>query len=272
MSVKPKPLYRNRIKALEFIRAGDLVANEANPREHPPAQISALKASMEEYGIVDAVLAFVNEEGKRELYDGHCRQGVDDDTILPVLIADLDRAEGEGVMAVLDPLAELARVNQDKLRALLVHRKPENETLASFFEDLRDKYAPEQIILPNQGSEAFYRHNPMQDRFEKAKAQLEAEQAQIATEDALVAAGEPLPERAQIEKISTRIIQWILTSEEFNEVTAGMREVSRRQGLETVSEVLLYLLRFYLYTEFGSQDLPLVVKELEAKPEPEEVA
>ena len=49
--------YRNRIKALEYVDANELVAHPGNWRSHPAAQAQALKGVLNEVGIAGALLA-----------------------------------------------------------------------------------------------------------------------------------------------------------------------------------------------------------------------
>ena len=48
--------FRNRIKGLRWVRAGDLRSNPKNWRRHPQAQRDALRGLLEEIGYADALL------------------------------------------------------------------------------------------------------------------------------------------------------------------------------------------------------------------------
>ena len=73
---------------------------------------------MDEVGIVDAVIARETEDGLM-LIDGHLRADLDADTVLPVLVVDLDEDEAGQVLATLDPLAAMAEANSEALRNLV---------------------------------------------------------------------------------------------------------------------------------------------------------
>ena len=62
-AVKNVPKFKNRVKELRTVRAGDLLPNEKNWREHGKAQTEGLRAIMAEVGIADAVIAFETKKG-----------------------------------------------------------------------------------------------------------------------------------------------------------------------------------------------------------------
>lgn len=51
--------------------------------------------------------------------DGHLRASLDPETLVPVLVTDLDEKEGETMLLATDPLAMLAEADQDLLADLL---------------------------------------------------------------------------------------------------------------------------------------------------------
>ena len=109
---------RSRIIELRSVKASELLPDPRNWRRHPPAQRNALRAMMDEVGVVDAVIARETSDGLM-LVDGHLRAGLDPDATLPVLVVDLDEAEAGQVLATLDPLAAMATEDGDALTALL---------------------------------------------------------------------------------------------------------------------------------------------------------
>jgi len=115
---KKKPTTRDRIKELRRVRAGDLIPNPKNWREHGEAQTAAMTAILDEVGIADAVLARETPDGLM-LLDGHLRQSLDPDEIWPVLILDVTEAEADKILATHDPIAAMAGVNQATLDGLL---------------------------------------------------------------------------------------------------------------------------------------------------------
>ena len=109
---------RSRIVELRQVKASELLPDPRNWRGHPERQREALRAMMDEVGIVDAVIARETEDGLM-LIDGHLRADLDADTVLPVLVVDLDEDEAGQVLATLDPLAAMAEANSEALRNLV---------------------------------------------------------------------------------------------------------------------------------------------------------
>jgi hypothetical protein len=109
---------RDRIVELIRVRAGELEPNPANWRRHPEEQRAALRGLLEEIGYADALIA--RRDGERlVLVDGHLRQSLDADQIVPVLVLDVTESEAETLLATLDPLAALAKPDAAALGALL---------------------------------------------------------------------------------------------------------------------------------------------------------
>ena len=99
--------------------ASELKPNPKNWRKHPAAQANALRGVLAEVGIADAVIARELEDGTLLLLDGHLRAETMGQTIVPVLILDVDEAEGDKILATLDPLAAMAEADAIKLDAIL---------------------------------------------------------------------------------------------------------------------------------------------------------
>ena len=105
---------RDRIKELRRVPASELRANPKNWRRHPPAQEAALRGVLEDIGFADAVIARETEDGL-ELIDGHLRQEVMGNQVIPVLIVDVTEEEADKMLLTYDPLAAMAEVDQDQL-------------------------------------------------------------------------------------------------------------------------------------------------------------
>ena len=112
--------YRNRIKALEYVNADELVAHPGNWRSHPAAQAQALKGVLNEVGIAGALLAYRSERqgGALVVIDGHLRKDAAPQQ-WPVLILDVDDVEADYLLATHDPLAAMATADAGALDALL---------------------------------------------------------------------------------------------------------------------------------------------------------
>ena len=129
---------RDRIRELRRVPASDLRPNPKNWRTHPQAQADALRGVLAEVGIADAVLARELEDGTLMLLDGHLRVETMGDQILPVLVLDVDEAEGDKVLATLDPLAAMAESDAAKLDAILRDVDTGSPELQQMLADLAD--------------------------------------------------------------------------------------------------------------------------------------
>lgn len=103
---------RNRIKGHRRVRAGDLVPHEWNFRVHPPLQRSALAALYREVGFARSLLAYELPDGRLKLIDGHLRRELDPDLEVDVEVLDVNDVEARMLLLSIDPLAELAQINQ----------------------------------------------------------------------------------------------------------------------------------------------------------------
>ena len=112
--------YRNRILGLEYIPARDLTPHPGNWRDHPTAQVEALKGVLNEVGIAGALLAYRSERqgGALVVIDGHLRKDAAPQK-WPVLVLDVTDEEADYLLATHDPLAAMATADAGALDALL---------------------------------------------------------------------------------------------------------------------------------------------------------
>lgn len=110
-------MFRDRIKEFRRVPASDLRPNPSNWRRHPDAQRRALASMLESIGFAGALLARETPDGL-VLIDGHLRADLADQDV-PVLVLDVDEAEGDRLLATLDPLAAMAETDRESLRQLL---------------------------------------------------------------------------------------------------------------------------------------------------------
>jgi DNA modification methylase len=126
---------RDRIKDLRRVKACDLLPNPKNWRTHPTEQRDALRGVLAQIGIADALLARETPAGLM-LIDGHARAEEAPEAEWPVLVLDVTEGEADVILATLDPLAEMADADPEKLSALLHGIEVDNEALAEMLDDL----------------------------------------------------------------------------------------------------------------------------------------
>lgn len=111
---------RDRVVDLRRVRAGDLVPNDRNWRQHPDSQRDAIRAILGSIGYVGALVARPLPDGRLQLLDGHMRASIDPGAIVPVLVVDLNDEEAAKVLATFDPVGGMANNDGEKLRDLLL--------------------------------------------------------------------------------------------------------------------------------------------------------
>ena len=109
---------RDRIVELRRVRASELRHNPKNWRTHPTGQRNAVRGVLADVGYVDALLARQRDDGQLELVDGHLRAETTPDEVVPVLVLDVNEAEADKLLAVLDPLVGLAQASESALEGL----------------------------------------------------------------------------------------------------------------------------------------------------------
>jgi hypothetical protein len=146
-------IIRNRIKAHRRVRAGDLIPHELNYRFHPANQRAALDALYHDIGFARSLLAYELPDGKLKLIDGHLRRDIDPDMEVDVEILDLTDAEARTLLLSLDPLADLALV-QDQIHQRLMDLTPTDST------DLQALWKETQSIIDSALEEKPARSSP----------------------------------------------------------------------------------------------------------------
>ena len=124
---------KDRVKELRRVPASELRANPKNWRRHPPSQEAALRGILEDIGFADAVIARETDDGL-ELIDGHLRQEVMGDQVVPVLIVDVTEEEADKMLLTYDPLAMMAHADQDQLLQLLRDTQFESQAVNDMLE------------------------------------------------------------------------------------------------------------------------------------------
>lgn len=151
---------RDRIKELRRVRAGDLRPNPRNWRIHPDKQRAALRGILAEIGYADALLARELADGTLELIDGHLRAETTPDAVVPVLILDLNEQEAAKLLALLDPLANLAEADTEALADLASELDLQSPVLRDLLHEMlsvpgNDEESPDSPVLPQSLPESF---------------------------------------------------------------------------------------------------------------------
>ena len=121
--------FKDRIKEFRRIKASDLLANPLNHRVHPEKQRKALRKTLKEIGFAGALLCR-EHDGKLILIDGHMRAAECGDAEIPVLILDVNEAEGNKILASYDAIGSMARIDEKIL----------NDLMDSFTSDIGDVF------------------------------------------------------------------------------------------------------------------------------------
>jgi hypothetical protein len=124
---------RDRIKELRRVCAADLRPNPRNWRVHPRQQQDALRGVLAEIGYADALLVRELPDGTLMLVDGHLRAETTPECSVPVLVLDVNEAEADKILLTHDPLAGMATVSDERLRALLANVQTESEAIRGLF-------------------------------------------------------------------------------------------------------------------------------------------
>ncbi len=125
---------RDRIRELRRVKASELVPNPKNWRRHPKEQAAALKGLLAEVGYADALLARELDDGRLMLIDGHLRAETTKKATVPVLVLDVTEAEADKLLLTLDPLAAMARADQEQVMALLKVVRTDSQAVGALLE------------------------------------------------------------------------------------------------------------------------------------------
>jgi hypothetical protein len=145
---------RDRIKGLRRIVARELKPNPRNWRTHPQAQRDALRGVLAEIGYADALLARELADGSLELIDGHLRAETTPDVEVPVLVLDLNDEEAAKLLALHDPLAEMAEADDGLLAELVKSIRTESEAVQAVLDGILSASWPELEDAPEAGAPA----------------------------------------------------------------------------------------------------------------------
>lgn len=130
---------RDRIKELRRVPASELVPNPKNWRTHPQSQQDALRGILADVGYADALLVRELEDGRLELVDGHLRAETTPDSLVPVLVLDIDEQEADKILLTHDPIAAMAEADEKQIRELLQSCEFENPQVVEMLDQLQQE-------------------------------------------------------------------------------------------------------------------------------------
>ncbi len=165
---------KDRVKELRRVPASELRANPKNWRRHPPSQEAALRGVLEDIGFADAVIARETDDGL-ELIDGHLRQEVMGDQVIPVLIVDVTEEEADKMLLTYDPLAMMAHADQDQLLQLLRDTQFESQAVNDMLEAVANG---ERLPMPDL-TEPVEDPGPQIDRADELREKWQTERGQV---------------------------------------------------------------------------------------------
>ena len=114
----PTSNIRDRVVELRKVPANTIKPNPWNWRLHPQNQRDALAETVDDIGFAGALIARETPDGL-ELVDGHLRQDMFGDCMVPVLIVDMTDEEVRRLLATLDPIGAMAQTDTEALTTLL---------------------------------------------------------------------------------------------------------------------------------------------------------
>lgn len=126
--------YRDRIKELRRVPASELIRNSLNWRKHPESQQTALRGVLGRVGYALPVVARERPDGSLELLDGHLRSDIAGDSLVPVVVLDSDVTDEEAklLLALIDPIGDLAETEFGKAAELLESLEASDASLLEF--------------------------------------------------------------------------------------------------------------------------------------------
>lgn len=109
--------FRNRIIETIEVDVSTIKASPLNWRLHPEAQSNALAGLLKTIGITDTLIAYRDAQGELVLIDGHLRK--EQGGIWPVNVLDVTEEEAKLLLAVFDPIGDMAQMDAPALQRLL---------------------------------------------------------------------------------------------------------------------------------------------------------
>lgn len=144
---------KDRVIEIREVRAGDLLVNPANFRNHPQAQRSAMEGIFAEVGNIDVLKVVERPEGLM-LLDGHLRRDLLADDVVKVAVLDLTDEEAKKALLTFDRLTALADVDIANLEELMGAVATEDGRVAELIANWHDENRPflckgDEVLDPN---------------------------------------------------------------------------------------------------------------------------
>ena len=209
---------KNRIIEMRSVPTAELQDNKGNWRLHPQRQRKAMKSILNEVGIADVLLAYYSERNGNALtlIDGHLRRSIGID-VWPTVILDVNDADADKLIAVLDPIAGLAEVSKSELDSLLSSIHASEPDLTDFLDSLKQ----DMVGASNLLSES----DLIRQTLEETHPTLPAPQS-----------------AAQVEEDDVRVIQLVMNETEYQKVLATLKQAASVLGTSNVPETIIRLI------------------------------
>lgn len=128
---------RDRIKEFKRVPASSLKANKSNWRTHSTAQREVLEGLLQEIGFAGCLI--VREIGDDlRLIDGHLRQDLAGDSLVPVLVLDVTDDEEKALLATFDPVAAMAGAEHSILDNLIEEVRKTSNAAGPLLDELQE--------------------------------------------------------------------------------------------------------------------------------------
>lgn len=129
---------RDRVIDQRKVPASALRPSPYNWRTHPSNQKDALRGILAEIGFAGAELVRQLPDGSLELIDGHLRAEEMGDQLVAVTVTDLTAEEAKKLLAVFDPIGDLATADGGMLAALLAECEFDSPALMQLTNELME--------------------------------------------------------------------------------------------------------------------------------------
>ena len=117
--------WQNRIIGLELRKPSQLLDHPMQHKTHPDAQVVALRALLEQVGIVGTLLVYTDAQGRERTLDGHMRKSLDPNVEWPCLMLDLTEEEADLMLSTYDAIGREAGIRLDLMRKLHERVEPQ---------------------------------------------------------------------------------------------------------------------------------------------------